>query len=165
MKSEPTDASHKAIDSITDQVDQMSHSLCDEPASQTRRVEPPGDEKAENVIDWAQLIGRIVDEELIAEIMPICVEDNKKRLKMLAEAVEKSDSENVKSYAHAIKGSSANVGAKRLSELACRLEHSASQNDLSQAGELLQKITVEFQRFQAFVSKPDWIEIAKKQSG
>ena len=164
MKSEPTNTSHKAIDSIKDQVDQMNRLLCAEPALQTQRVEPPGDEKAENVIDWAQLIGRIVDEELVAEVMPVCVEDNKKRLKMLAEAVEKADSENVKSCAHAIKGSSANLGAKRLSELACLLERRASQNDLSQAQELLQKITAEFQKLQAFVSKPDWIEIAKRQS-
>ncbi len=163
MKSKPTNASHKAIDSMKEQVDQMSRFFCDEPASQTQRAEPPGDEKAENVIDWAQLIGRIVDEELVAEIMPVCVEDNKERLKMLAEAVEKADSENVKSCAHAIKGSSANLGAKRLSELARLLEHRASVSDLSQAQELLQKITVEFERFQAFVSKPDWIETAKNQ--
>ena len=164
MKSERTNTSRKTIDSMKDQVDQMSRLLCDEPASQVHLAEPPGDEKPESVIDWAQLIGRIVDEELVAEVMPACVEDNKERLKMLTEAVEKADRENIKSCAHAIKGSSANLGARRLSELACLLERRASQSDLSQAKELLQKITAEFQKFLAFVSRPDWIEIAKRQS-
>ncbi|MHC4425094.1 MAG: Hpt domain-containing protein [Planctomycetota bacterium] len=164
MKEEPTDTSEKAIDAMKNQVDQIREHCCDQTASQTQSAEPTGDRSVENVVDWAQLISRIVDEDLVEEIMPVCVADNRERLKMLAEAVEKADTKEVKSNAHAIKGSAANMGAKRLSEVAYRLEHMASQDDLSQAQELLQKIRTEFEKFESFVSKPNWIEIAKNQS-
>jgi signal transduction histidine kinase/DNA-binding response OmpR family regulator len=164
MENEPTDTSRKAIDAINDQVDKIRELCSDETASQVQSAEPTGEKSTENVLDWEQLISRIVDEELVDEIMPICVEDNRERLKMLAEAVENGDSKQVKSYAHSIKGSVANMGAKQLSEAAHRLELMASQGDLSEAEELLQKITTEFDKFVSFVSKPDWIEIAKNQS-
>ncbi|MEA3225194.1 MAG: ATP-binding protein [Planctomycetota bacterium] len=164
MKNEPTDTYCEAIDSMTNQVDQMSRLLADESTRETKRAESSEDKTVENVLDWTQLIGRIVDEQLIAEIMPVCVEDNRERLKMLAVAVQEAESENVKGYAHAIKGSTANLGAKRLSELACRLERMASQGDLSKARQLLQEMEAEFKRFEEFVSKPNWMEIAKEQS-
>ena len=163
MKSEQPNASHKAIDSITDQVDEMSRILCD-PDAASETTDEGRRATAENVIDWKQLIGRIVDEDLVAEIMPVCVEDNRERLRMLAIAVQEAEGENVKGYAHAIKGSAANLGAKRLSELALRLEHMASQGDLSQARQLTEAMETEFQRFEAFVSQPNWMEIAKERS-
>lgn len=142
----------------------MSRLLCDSDVPGESMFEMPVAKTGDIIVDWKQLIGRIVDEDLVAEIMPVCVADNKDRLKKLAKAVEKGDIENVKSYAHGIKGSSANLGAKRLSELACLLEHRASQGDLSQARALLEKIKVEFKRFESFVSQANWIEIAKKNS-
>ncbi len=160
MKSEQPKTSHEAIDSITEQVDELIFD---------GKIGPPEADQSKidnhSVVDWKQLIGRIVDEELVAEIMPLCVADNRDRLALLATAVEKGDSETIQSCAHSIKGSTANMGAKRLSELACLLEHRASQGDLSQARELFQKIRVEFERFESFVSQANWIEIAKKNSG
>jgi len=140
MEKEQTDTKPNPIDSLSDQA-----------------VDSP--------VDWAQMISRIVDEELVAEIMPVCITDNSERVKELAEAVEKSDAESIKSFAHAIKGSSANMGAKRLSEVAYILERMSSEGDLSQAVELLQKIQAEFERLESFVSKPDWMETAKSYSG
>ena len=164
MENELTDANRKSIDAINDQVDQIRDLCYDETAPQGQSSESPGGQNAENVLDWEQLISRIVDEELVEEIMPVCIEDNRERLKMLAAAVENADSKQVKSYAHSIKGSAANMGAKQLSEIAYRLEHMASQDDLSEAEELLQKITTEFEKLELFVSKPDWIEIAKSSN-
>jgi CheY-like chemotaxis protein len=164
MENELTDASQKAIDAMKDQVDQIIELCSDETTPQVQSTEPTGEKSTEDVLDWAQLISRIVDKELVDEIMPICVKDNRERLKMLAAAVENGDSKQVKSYAHSIKGSVANMGAKQLSEAAYRLEQMASQEDLSEAETLLQKITTEFDKFVSFVSKPNWIEIAKNQS-
>jgi len=45
-----------------------------------------------------------------------------------------------------LKGSSANLGARRLSDTFSQLEQSAKNNDLSQAGELLEVIRVTFDR-------------------
>ncbi len=124
----------------------------------------PGDAAGTPIILWDRLISRIVEEDLARELMPVCIQDNKTRLAALAEAVEAQDAANVKLYAHAIKGASANLGAERLSEVAKWLEHMAADGDLSQAQEYLHKIQTEFERLEDFVSQADWIEIAKRQA-
>ena len=115
------------------------------------------------IIAWHQLIMRIGDEELVRELMPVCVQDNRSRLESLREVVEAKDAANIKLYAHAIKGSTANLGAEPLSDAARRLERMAAADDLSQAEALLEAIRTQFERFEAFVSRPDWVEIAKQQ--
>lgn len=118
----------------------------------------------EEVIDWPQLIDRIVDEDIARQVVPLCVVDNRERLEMLAGAVRTGNAEDVKLYAHAIKGSAGNIGAEQLSDVAAQLEHKAFRGDLSQAEQLLQGIRTEFARLEAFISNPDWMEMAKRQS-
>jgi len=165
MKSEQTETRPNPIDSLRDQAAQMSQLCCDGTIPTLQSGEPSADCTADIPFDWAQMIGRIVDEDLVAEIVPVCITDNAERVKKLAEAVGKADSEAVKSFAHAIKGSSANMGAKRLSDVAYCLERMSSQGDLSEAAELLEKIRTEFEQLESFVSKPDWIETARSCSG
>lgn len=119
-------------------------------------------DNSEEVIDWAGLIGRVVDEDIAREVVPLCVEDNRERIEALAAAVQAGNAEDVKSCAHAIKGSAGNVGAVPLSQVARRLEETAARDDLSEAEELCRQIETEFARFESFVSKPDWIETARK---
>ncbi|MBN2270053.1 MAG: Hpt domain-containing protein [Sedimentisphaerales bacterium] len=118
----------------------------------------------EEVIDWAQLMGRIVDEDIVAEVVPLCVVDNRERLRMLAAAVRTGNAKDVRLYAHAIKGSAGNIGAGQLSDVAAQLEQMAYHGDLSQAEQLLRRIKTEFARLEAFVANPDWMEAAKRQS-
>ncbi len=118
----------------------------------------------EEVIDWDGLINRGFDEELIKEIMPVCIEDNRERIKELASAVETSDVGQLELYAHAIKGSTANTGATKVSQIAHQLERMASKQDLSEARELLKNIKTEFEKLESFVSNPDWMQIAKEQT-
>ena len=120
-------------------------------------------EEYKEAIDWNQVLARGFDEELMKEIMPICIEDNKECLKKLTSAVKTFHAKNIELYTHTIGGSASNMGAVKLSEIAFRFEHMASEEDLSDAEKLLQNITTEFGRLKAFVSKPNWIEIAKKQ--
>jgi len=115
------------------------------------------------VIAWGRLISRIGDEDLIEELMPVCLQDNRTRLEQLGEAVKARDVANVKLYAHGLKGAGLNLGVEALAEAAKRLEHQAAAGDLSSAGELLNTIRAEFARFEAFVSQPDWVQIAKRQ--
>jgi len=116
----------------------------------------------EEIIAWDRLIARGFDEQLIEKIMPTCIENNREHLEKLTSAVKKADAGDVELCAHAINGSAGNMGAARLSEIAARLELMAREQDLSDADELLQNITIEFKKLQAFVSNPDWIEIAKR---
>ena len=155
---------HKKIDSVKSNVDELGR-LCGESDAGSGGPGESGDrENGGEVIDWAQLIGRIVEEDIAREIVPLCVVDNRERIEMLSIAVRASNVEDVKLYAHAVKGSTANIGARQLSEIAARLERMAHRGDLSQAEQLLQRIKTEFARLESFVSKPDWVEAAKKQN-
>jgi CheY-like chemotaxis protein/HPt (histidine-containing phosphotransfer) domain-containing protein len=154
---QPQDLSEK-IDSVKSTVDDLGR-LCSKDAAP--QPDSADADSAGAVIDWAQLISRVVEEDIAREIVPLCVEDNRQRLEMLAAAVQAGNAQDVKLYAHAIKGSAANTGAKRLSQAAYRLEYMAYRDDLSQAEQLLQEIRAEFGRFESFVSNPDWVEAAK----
>lgn len=113
------------------------------------------------VIDWDMLAGRGSDETLVASVMPICIEDNRKRLRELRLALKTCDVEQVRLHAHAMKGSFVMVGAAMLAQIAGRLEEQAKQRDLSTAEPLLSSLEERFQEFQALVSKPDWTEMTK----
>lgn len=115
----------------------------------------------EVVVNWAKIIAGGLDEQTIREILPTYLEESRAHFKALVSAVNTSDVKNVKLHAHAIKGVGRNLGVVRLSEAALPLEAAASKGDLSQAQELLKKVAEEFEKFEKFVSRSDWIEIAK----
>ncbi|MBN2136435.1 MAG: Hpt domain-containing protein [Sedimentisphaerales bacterium] len=149
----------KEIDSFKSAVDEAGGACSQGAATKGEPVELSGD----CVIDWDQLIGRIVDEDIAVEIIPVCVADNRERLVTLTSAVQAGNAEDVKLYAHSIKGSAANIGARQLSEAAAELEHMAYRGDLSRAEELLEQIKAESAKLESFVSNPDWVEKAKAQ--
>ncbi|MHC4740402.1 MAG: ATP-binding protein [Planctomycetota bacterium] len=153
----------KKVDMTREEVDELGKLCTDVPERDGESTAPTVSRKNDRVIEWAELIDRIVDENIAREVVPLCVEDNRERLEMLDIAVKTSNAEEVKLYAHAIKGSAANIGAERLSEVAARLEAMAFEGDLSQSQSLLQEIATEFGRLESFVSNPDWLEMAKKQ--
>jgi CheY-like chemotaxis protein/HPt (histidine-containing phosphotransfer) domain-containing protein/anti-sigma regulatory factor (Ser/Thr protein kinase) len=152
------------IDATKDEVDKLSE-ICTGPNRlDEQQAEPSSVQDSEEVIEWSELVSRGMDEEILEKVVPTFLTDKKERIKKLGEAVKAGDAEEVRLYAHAIKGGAANIGAKKLSKVAFELEHTASREDLSNAGELLERIKTEFEKFELFVSKPDWIQTAKKQA-
>ena len=98
------------------------------------------------------------------EIIPTYMKDNKEHIRELLTAARKGKAKDVKSHAHAIKGAGKNMGAAKLSELAGQLEVMAIEDALSKTETLLNDVISEFHKLEEFVSKPDWIETAKKQA-
>lgn len=119
----------------------------------------------EVVVDWAKIMAGGLDEQAIREILPTYLEESRAHFQALVSAVNTSNAKDVKLHAHAVKGVGRNLGAARLMEAAWPLEDAAAKGDLSQAQELLKKVTDEFEKFEKFVSRPDWIEIAKEKAG
>jgi len=134
-----------------------------QPACEDDTAVSRGNTQERVIIAWDRLLDRLGDEETVSEIMPVYVNDKRQRLEELGRAVEQADAAQVKLHAHAIKGASANVGATYLSDVAKTLEHLAAEGDLSDAPRLFEEITRLFDEFEAFVSRPDWIQIAKEQ--
>jgi len=128
------------------------HLSCD---SQTCEID------AGPVIDWDTLVGRGFDEALVSSIMPICIEDNSKRLQELASALKAHDGEQVRLSAHAIKGSFAMIGVVNLAQIAFRIEEKARQQDLSAAEQSFSILEKAFRELLSLVSRPDWVTVAK----
>ena len=116
------------------------------------------------LINIEQLINILGDEETIKEIIPTYIKDNEKHFEELTEAIQNNDSESIRRHAHAIKGAGRNFGAVCLAEIADKLELAGLANDMYSAQSSYEELKVEFTKLMTFISKPDWIEIAKQQS-
>jgi len=125
------------------------------------QVQPQTDQVQGQIIDWERLVDRLMDENLISDVIPVYLEDNKQRMQKLAEAVAAGRADQVKLYAHAIKGAAANMGATRLTELAYQLECAGRDGDRDKIETLFPQVQAEFNRVVEFLSKDNWMEIAK----
>ena len=149
--------------SVKSQVDDLAK-LCSGPIIHGSNLEEPaGIEDNKEILNWEELIGRLEDEELIKEIVPIFLNDNKERLEILTKAVKAGDAQAIRLYAHALKGAGRNIGAKQLSDIAHCLECAGRENDLEAAVSLFDKLKAELERVVTFLSRTDWIEIAKRE--
>ena len=151
---------------MIEQADRMSRLTCDDFLPET----PPSGAAAQTVteecvVDFEQLLSRVDDEDLVEQIMPLYIDENRRNLEMFVEAVSKGDSEKIRNHAHSIKCSAANMGAMRLAGPAGRLERLALEGDLSEANDLLGQIRTEFEKLEALVANPNRIEEAVRISG
>ncbi|HET7478895.1 MAG TPA: response regulator, partial [Rubrobacteraceae bacterium] len=105
--------------------------------------EPPLDDAVLSALRELQEEG---EPDIIAELAGLFVEDTVERLGTLREAIEAGDAAGVERAAHALKGSSGNMGARGLSERSARLEEAGTAGALSEAKDLLESIESEFAR-------------------
>ena len=87
------------------------------------------------------------DEELFAELVDLYRDNTEKVMKTLFEAADEGDLEGVANAAHAIKGSSANLGIERVREVSYRLETAGREGNVEPISELVDGLRTEFQRF------------------
>jgi HPt (histidine-containing phosphotransfer) domain-containing protein len=74
------------------------------------------------------------------------LDDSSSRLAALREAVEGGDAKSVERIAHTLKGSSGNMGAKRMAKICAELQNDGTSGDLRRAAELLGRLEEEFGR-------------------
>ena len=113
-------------------------------------------------IDWHLLVERIGDESLVDEIIPIFIRDNEERVHLLAEAIRKNDSSEIKFYAHSIKGACGIIGAAKLFELCKQLENAARLLETEKYAPLFAQIKQRFENLMSFLHRSDWKQLAKQ---
>jgi two-component system, sensor histidine kinase and response regulator len=95
----------------------------------------PGDLRAAPVLDVGQMRDRCGDDdELIAEIVSLFLEDYPLRLAAIEQAIEDRDLERIRIGAHTLKGGAANFSASRVVAAANALEAHGSPSDFSLIG-------------------------------
>ncbi|HEX2739117.1 MAG TPA: PAS domain S-box protein [Rubrobacter sp.] len=92
------------------------------------------------------------DSDLLSELADVFVEEVPDMLDTLREAIEKGDARAVQRIGHTLKGSSGNMGAKRMSRLCLDLEHAGESNDIPAAARLLEALREEFDHFRTELS-------------
>jgi CheY-like chemotaxis protein len=81
----------------------------------------------------------------LRELIDLFLSDARPRLQKIEQSIAAKDAPAVAHAAHAVKGSSSNLGARRLSALCATLEKTAAAGDLSEAANILLDIKSEFQ--------------------
>jgi HPt (histidine-containing phosphotransfer) domain-containing protein len=92
-------------------------------------------------------------DEFLREIVGIFLEDTPQRLAELDQCLAQGDASRFSRAAHSIKGSSSNLGANALRDLAGQLEHRSQKEGLADVGALLASLKVEFDRAKVELDK------------
>lgn len=102
-------------------------------------------------INVERLRATFEDDGILVEMYTLYVDDMGRRLEDLKQAVGTGDANTCRHLAHAVKGSSANVGADAMWELAARLEQHDASGDPEGAQAFAEQLTTEFEAVKAFV--------------
>lgn len=160
-KSKKEDLAEK-IESVASQVDELAKPGSDRNPQGAQSPQEAGAD--EEVINWNQLFNLLGDVELVKEIVPVYLNDNKERFDELEEAVMLGDAATIKLYAHGIKGTGRNVGAKRLSDIADQMECAGMENDVESARLLFDELRIEYEKVMSAMSDINWAQIAKRHT-
>ena len=96
---------------------------------------------SDDLLDLAEFKERVQDDiELLLELLDIYSSDFVEKRKLIQEAVEKKNFEQIKSVAHSLKGASGNISAKTMRECFLKLEEMGKAGSMSGAPELLVQI-------------------------
>jgi len=154
----------ETVDTAKSQVDEISELCSNQSTSNAQSSKPDEADISSDIINWDQLIDRLGDEALIKEIAPIFLKDSKERFDNLSDAVESGDTMAINFYGHAIKGAAKNIGAERLSDIACQLENAGRESNLELAISIYKELKTEYEKVVLFLSQPDWTQTAKNNN-
>jgi HPt (histidine-containing phosphotransfer) domain-containing protein len=105
-------------------------------------------EEALPIIDRAELLERLGgNANLIPRFTTMFVASVEETMKLLQNAVEARNAEDIHRQSHTIKGAAANIGAHRIREHATRIDDMAKAGELSVIDQQLQMLESEFEQF------------------
>jgi HPt (histidine-containing phosphotransfer) domain-containing protein len=92
------------------------------------------------------------DEGILKQIISIYLRETSKGFALLETAIEQKECENVHIYAHALKGSAANVSAYAFIKIAQKMETATRENDMSTMKEDFEDLKVELTKLETELS-------------
>lgn len=131
---------------ITGQV-QQEQPVSDAAASSAVEIAP--EQPRQPVFDRQALLTRLGgNEALIQKFVTMFFDSADEHLKLLQQAAETGDTDQMRAKAHAIKGSAGNVGACALSAAAAELEKAVRELQLAEQPALLTRLVEQFRLFE-----------------
>jgi PAS domain S-box-containing protein len=122
------------------------------------RVRPSLESPAPIVDEGALMAGVRGDEKLLSELIELFAEDSSTMLSDMRDAIERSDSSELASSAHAFIGSLGNFASRRAFAMARALERKAREGDLESAADMFADLVEETEHLQEALQR-----IAEKQ--
>jgi CheY-like chemotaxis protein len=97
------------------------------------------------IFDRQAFMERIMDDpDLARYLISVFQKDMPQMLQVLKESVEKEQIEDLRHYAHKVKGSSASVGGMALSSIAAEMERIDETEGVKKAGQLMEEIEKQY---------------------
>lgn len=100
---------------------------------------------AARIDELTELLG---DDQILLSLFEDFFADLPPRLEKMHEGLQARRAELINVAAHAVRGSSANLGASEVAKLATRLEHTAQEREFEPVGRLLAQLEAEVCRLQ-----------------
>lgn len=105
--------------------------------------------------DELRMLAEMGDADTVREVIAVFQTDTRARLSVIQKAVADGDVGKLKSEAHAVKGSAAQVGATTVSNLCRYIELAAGNHDLQTAARLMPDLESAFAAVCRAMSKVD----------
>jgi HPt (histidine-containing phosphotransfer) domain-containing protein len=119
------------------------------PALTVEHPSPDEDSAIFNRIELKERLGG--NEALIGKFVGMFISSTTNLIPLLSSAIEEKNCEEIKSQAHAIKGSAANVAASMIREISTAIEMAARANELSDVPQLFASLEKAFTEFKTRV--------------
>ncbi|MCA1593001.1 MAG: response regulator [Acidobacteria bacterium] len=84
--------------------------------------------------------------DLIGELIELYINDTQARLTEMRAALKEQDAQTLKRVAHSLKGSSGNLGIRRMATLCAELEETLHDGTMDEAGAKVNRLEAEFER-------------------
>jgi CheY-like chemotaxis protein len=121
-------------------------------------TEPTAAQAAVAIFDSEALLNRLMgDREVAGTIVKGFLEEVPSQLHELRKRLVEADAPGARLLAHALKGSAATVSAGSLHAIALQLEGAADAGRLDSFGELLPRVSQEFERLKSALEQAGWL--------
>ncbi len=104
-------------------------------------------ENRDRILDRKHLMDIVDDEKIWCELIEEFINENTVKMKVLKEALERKDAENVQLAAHSIKGNAASIGAGATRDAALALEEAGSKNNFEHSDQMIECLEEAFESF------------------
>jgi CheY-like chemotaxis protein len=122
--------------------------------SDVRSADTESEKPAEDVINMDEILDRAGgDMELVVDVAGLFLDDYPRLLSDIKDSILNSDNEKLRTAAHTLKGSAANLAARPVSEAALKLEMMGRDGDMSSAVEAYMMLEEEVDRLRPVLAK------------
>jgi CheY-like chemotaxis protein/HPt (histidine-containing phosphotransfer) domain-containing protein len=106
------------------------------------------------IIERLERVGRAAGEDLVGQLTTLFLDDAATQIEAIRAALATRDAVAIARSAHALSGSSANLGATHLAQLCSTLSQNGAAGDLADGAPLLHALEVELGRVRAALGSP-----------